>query len=71
MSGCTRGVQRGVQATISQGDQHWNACSLNVWHSYNDYGNEGSVLHFVDAQGKAHELAGQYRVDYSKVPCFN
>lgn len=71
LGGCARGVTRGVQVRIVQGSSSWNACSLNVWHTYGDYGGESNVLHFIDNDKKSHEIAGQYRVDYSKIPCFD
>ena len=70
IGGCAHYVPRGVDVTITQETHVWNACSINVWHTYGDYGGESEVLHFIDDNKQTHEISGQYRVDYSKIVCY-
>lgn len=67
LCGCGARIHQGVQATITQDGKSWDSCSLNIDEPY-EYRH---TLIFTDVKGKVHTLSGNWRVDYSKVPCFN
>ena len=70
LAGCSHYVPRGVDVTIRQGANTWQACSLSVWHDYDLNEGESNLLHFTDSNGQRHDITGQYRIDYSKTACY-